>query len=384
MSSLRPRVQAYVKSSVLGHESTLDAFAANPGSVYTSFIDAGLANWWIPRDYGGRGVSLEESVHLVEELSYGDAGLAFAFYISILSSTMIALYGSERQKERYLRAMAEEGCFGATLGSERLAGSELLKITASAVRSGDGYRVQGEKFFSTNAAFADHLAVLVRTPGEDLDFRLFLLDRNHPGLRIVQRWRTLGCRAAATYQATLEECMVPAEAALQHNGLRVLEAAMNPSRLLIAATAVGVARRVRDVCLAYAREKPFRDDQLLSSPVFAAKIGEMEMHIEAMHSVCVQAARELDVIMACADAATQLLGRGLLKSVAVAKLLCGQSGWQVASMGSEMLGGLGYTESSLIGKLVRDVRFVSIVEGGEDVMRELLYFRHTLPRLLAG
>ncbi len=80
-----------------------------------------------------------------------------------------------------------------------------------------------------------------------------------------------------------------------------------------------------------------------------------------------------------ADAAEALLSVGALKSAVIAKMSCGQLGWRVASVGAEMFGGLGYTEDSLIGKLVRDMRYVSIVEGGDDVLRDFLYHRHVLP-----
>lgn len=380
MSSLKQKMRSYVETNVLGHDRALDAFADNPAAIYSSFVDLGVANWWISKELGGRGVSLEDSVELVDELSYGDAGLAFAYFISILSSTMIELFGTQSQKQTYLRRMTEEGVFAATVASERSAGSELLKTESTAIRVGDSYRINGKKLFSTNVAFADHVALFVRTPNEDPDFRFFLVERNTPGVRVVKRWHTIGLRSAATYEVALEDCLVSADAALAPNGLRVLEAAMNPSRTLIASCAIGIARRLRDLCLAYAKDKRFRDEHLISSPVFAAKLGQMEMQIEAMRSVCLSAAREYDEIRRSAGAAEKLLGLGMLKSVAVAKLFCGQCGWQIASMASEMFGGLGYTEESLVGKLVRDMRYVSIIEGGEDVLRELLYFRHVLAR----
>lgn len=103
---------------------------------------------------------------------------------------------------------------------------------------------------------------------------------------------------------------------------------------------------------------------LLLNPVFAAKLGQMEMQLEAMLSVCKTAGREYDRLLAGPDPAGELLKLGSLKSAVVAKMLCGQLGWNIASVGSEMFGGLGFTEESLIGKLLRDVRYVSLVKGG--------------------
>ncbi|MEK8173380.1 acyl-CoA dehydrogenase family protein [Streptomyces sp. M19] len=162
-------------------------------------------------------------------------------------------------------------------------------------------------------------------------------------------------------------------------GLRLLEIGLNASRVLIAATAIGIARRVRDHCMTYARSKPFRDGVLLESPVFAQRLGQMEMQIDVMKSHCLRAARDYDAIMADPGAAALFHRQGTLKSAVTAKMFCGQAGWDVASVGSEMFGGLGYTHEMPIGKLMRDMRYVSVVEGGDDVLRELLFGRYVIP-----
>jgi alkylation response protein AidB-like acyl-CoA dehydrogenase len=157
--------------------------------------------------------------------------------------------------------------------------------------------------------------------------------------------------------------------------LRVLEVGLNFSRVLIAATAIGVSRRIRDLSLHYAQSKKIKDAPLRQNAVFMAKLGQMEADIDCMRSVCRTAARELDDLFRAPDAAALFERTGTVKSALVAKLLCGQLGWKVASAGSEMFGGAGYTEDLLAEKVLRDVRFVSVVEGGEDVIRELIYTR---------
>jgi len=107
----------------------------------------------------------------------------------------------------------------------------------------------------------------------------------------------------------------------------------------------------------------------------------MEMQIEVMTNQCKAAAREYDQIAASGPAAShQFLRRSTLRSAVAAKMFCGQAGWSIVSRGSELFGGLGYTHDTLIGKLLRDMRFVSLVEGGDDVLRELMYNRWVLPK----
>lgn len=380
-SAIVEKVKQFVKTRVMGSEKHFDSLPSPPLRAYTEFQDLGLANWWIPRSCGGRGVSLEESVEIVEELAYGDAGLAFTLFIAVIGSSAVALFGTAEQKERFLRPMAESGVTSATLGSERAAGSELLNIATTARRSGDGYVINGQKFFSTNAGFADFWMVIAKTPDEPAGFKALLLPRPKatPGVKIERRWPAIGVRGSASYQVSFQDCRVPLDAALEPNGVRVLEVGLNPSRTLIAACAIGVARRIRDLCLEYARDKTLKDGLLLDNAVFAAKLGQMEMEIDVMRSACRAAAQQYDKIIAAPEAQELLLAAGSLKSTVVAKMSCGQIGWRIAGVGSEMFGGLGYTEDMLMGKLMRDMRYVSIVEGGDDVLRDLLYHRHVLP-----
>ncbi|MFD0349763.1 acyl-CoA dehydrogenase family protein [Kitasatospora aburaviensis] len=174
---------------------------------------------------------------------------------------------------------------------------------------------------------------------------------------------------------------MPAGNRLEGSGLRLLEIGLNASRILIAATALGIARRVRDHCMLYAKAKPFRDGTLLDSPVFAQQLGQMEMQIDVMKSHLLRAGRDFDRIMTDPDAAALFARQGTLKSALTAKMFCGQTGWSVASAGSEMFGGLGYTHDLPIGKLLRDIRYVSVVEGGDEVMRELVFGRYVVPVL---
>jgi alkylation response protein AidB-like acyl-CoA dehydrogenase len=203
--------------------------------------------------------------------------------------------------------------------------------------------------------------------------------RDTPGVRIDKRWDVIGLRASATYEVTLSGVRVPAANVLRGNGLRLLEIGLNASRILIAATALGIARRVRDVCMDYAKTKSVKGVPLVNNAVFASRLGQFEMQIEVMLNQCLAAAREYDMIAARPEAAEEFIRQGTLKSAMTTKMFCGQSGWQIASTASEMFGGLGYTHDLVIEKLVRDVRYVSIVEGGDDVLRDLLFHRHVVP-----
>jgi alkylation response protein AidB-like acyl-CoA dehydrogenase len=150
-----------------------------------------------------------------------------------------------------------------------------------------------------------------------------------PGVRVVKRWEMVGLRSSGTYQVSLH--------------------------------------------------KSVRGAALVTNQVFGAKLAHMEMLIEVMKHQCLAAARDYDTVMTLPDAAAEFLRRGSLKSALTNKMFCGQAGWEIAGAGSEMFGGLGYTHESIIGKLTRDMRYVSIVEGSDDMLRDLVYNRYVVP-----
>jgi alkylation response protein AidB-like acyl-CoA dehydrogenase len=372
-------VQSYVRRELIGREAELDRFTEMPMPVHQRFAETGLANWWLPKEYGGLGLTLEESVRIVAELAYGDAGVAFTLFIPVLTTSMVQWYANDELKEQQLKALLAENGYAATLGSEHEAGSELARITTTVRTEGDTLVLNGQKAYSTNTDFGRFMVVIAKAEDNPSGYLAVLVPRDTPGVTIDKRWGVIGLRASATYQVSLADVRVPAGNVLRGNGLRLLEIGLNASRILIATTALGIARRARDLCMEYAKTKQVKGAPLAGNAVFAAKLGQFEMQIDVMANQCLAAAREYDAIAARPDAAEEFLKVGTLKSALTTKMFCGQTGWQIVSAVSEMFGGLGYTDESVIGKLLRDVRYVSIVEGGDDVLRDLVFSRYVVP-----
>jgi len=291
----------------------------------------------------------------------------------------VAWYGSEDLRQRHLGALVADNGFCATLGSEHAAGSELARITTTVRQDGDTLVLNGQKAFSTNTGFGQFLVVVAAAQDNLAGFLAVVVPRDTPGITVEKRWDVIGVRSSATYQVSFTDCRVPASNALQGNGLRLLEIGLNASRILIATTALGIARRVRDLCMDYAKTKSVKGAPLANNAVFMAKLGQFEMLIDVMANQCLAAAREYDAIAARPDAGAEFLRVGTLKSALTTKMFCGQSGWQITATASEMFGGLGYTHEMVIGKLLRDVRYVSVVEGGDDVLRDLMFSRYVVP-----
>ncbi len=372
-------MQSFVRQELLGREAELDRLEPAPLPLYGRFAETGFMNWWLPKQYGGLGMSLEDGVRIVAELAYADAGVAFTLFLPVLSSTMLHWYGSPELAASHLRPLADSPGFCATLGSEHAAGSELARIGTTVRRDGDELILDGQKAYSTNTDFARFLVVIARDADDSSRYTAVVVPRQTPGIRIDKRWEVNGLRSSATYQVTLDGVRVPQANTLRGNGLRLLEVGLNASRILIATTALGIARRARDLCMDYGRTKLVKGAPLSQQPVFAAKLGQLEMQIDVMANQCRAAARDFDAVAVREDAAAEFLRLGTLKSALTTKMFCGQTGYHVVSSCSEMFGGLGYTHEHPIGKLLRDVRHVSIVEAGDDVLRELVYSRYVVP-----
>jgi len=374
-------IEKFVREELVAKDTMLVPDAEMPSPTFRKFCELKLGNFWIAKELGGRGLTLKQCVNVISKLAYGDCGIANAALTSILSSRVIEIFGSDEQKQRFLVPHVKGGNFSALAGSEREAGSELLRITTSAKRDGANFVVNGSKFFCTNAGFADFVTVIAAVP-EDEDFKAIVVPKGTPGMKFDRRWKTNGLQSSGIYGIQFENCTVPVDNALEGNGLRILEVGLNASRILIASTGIGISRRIMDTALEYAGKKTIKGQSMLDNAVFAAKLGQMEMEIEAMTSICNSAAEQYDEIYQSGQAKATLYKKGILKYAVVSKMLCGQLGWNVASVGSELFGGLGYTKDSLMGKLLNDMKNISIIEGGDDVCREILYGRFVKTRTM--
>jgi alkylation response protein AidB-like acyl-CoA dehydrogenase len=375
---LLPSFTAFVRDHVLGREAWLDSSPPHPLEPIAELDKQGIVHWWVPTSYGGHGLSVRESIDLVEVLAYGDAGIANGLAGRGLAAAALRIYGDDTQRRNYLAPSASDpSFFGALAASEDKAGSELLNTETTARRSGNEYVLDGVKFIATGAGIASFTIALARV--DDGEFRAFIVPMDAKGVRVVKRWRTEGLRSYVYGQIAFEGCRIPAANLLRGHGVRIVEAVTSAMRPQIAATAVGIGMRVRDLCLAYGATKKIKGRPLAENDVFAAKMGQIEAELTVMRAASREAAAEFDEIMRGRDPEQHFHRHGGTKSAIVAKLICGQLGWKIASVGSEMFGGHGYTQDHLIWKLVRDIRHVSILEAGDDVIRAMLFSRYCIP-----
>ena len=218
--ALLQRMREFTAAELLPNERYFDGRPDVPTPVSAKLHAAGLANWWLAPGYGGAGATLRDSVDIVSALSYGDAGFAFASFLSILGTTMLRLFGPPDLAEHHLAELGRRGGCCAILVSEEESGSELGRIATTFATKDDQIVLNGDKYFSTNTDGADFLMVVARSQSDDGVFSVVLVPRDTPGIEIVQRWDMIGLRGSGTYQVRLRDCAVPAGNALPGHGLR--------------------------------------------------------------------------------------------------------------------------------------------------------------------
>ncbi len=373
-------LEKFIKEEFLGREAEIDSVTSLPSRPYQKFAESKLTNWWMPESLGGHGFSLAKSVDIVTRLSYGDAGVTMSLYIPILSGRLIEMFGTDEQKEKYLVPLIKDCGYSTLCASEREAGSELLRMSTQLSKIGGKYFLNGVKYFGTNSEFAKFLVVICASPEEEFSYRAVIVPAGQPGMRIIQRWNTIGLKGSGAYEVEFKNCEINESDILPGNGLRLLEASLNASRILIATSAIGIGKRVVDLAMQYAKTKSLKGDFLINNQVFGAKIAQMEAEIEAMTAVCNLSAAEYDQIYFSLQAKSVFNKTGVMKSAIVAKMICGQLGWNIVTVGSQVFGGLGYTNDILMGRLMNDMRYIAIVEGGDDVGRDLIFARYVKDR----
>lgn len=367
-------VPTLARYDTFGAEHCVDG--VGPAARRDRLAASGLNNWWVPTDLGGPGIDLAAGVGIAEVLATHDPGLAFAACVSGLGGTIIDLYGGPECRERVLGDLVRTGGFLATAGSEHDTGSELARTATRISDPGGGdLVVDGTKAFSTNAAHARHLVVLGRDGESRRRFRVVVLETDQVGVRVRREWPTFGLGSASTVELELDG----ARAALHCDGpgIRLLEVGLNVSRTLMAAIAVGICVRLQRELMAYAACKQVAGAPLQEHPVFAARLADLEMATQTMRWTVRAAAAAFD---AAATDPARLLGRGVLPEAVIAKSTCGRTGWEQVAGLSTAMGGIGYLEDAPTTRALRDMRHVAIIEGGDDVVRELVYRRVVQPR----
>ncbi|HYO14212.1 MAG TPA: acyl-CoA dehydrogenase family protein [Thermoanaerobaculia bacterium] len=298
------------------------------------------------------------------------SGLAdFSFALQGLGSGPLSLFGTEEQRRAWLPRVATGQAIPAFALSESEAGSDVASMSTAARRDGDGWVIDGEKTWISNAGLADFYIVFCRLPDAgDKAFAAFLVEADNPGLRVSARIDVLAPHPLGTI--AFESCRVGAGALVGEpgKGLKVALATLDVFRSTVGAAALGFARRALDEALAHAARrhafgKPLADFQLTQ-----ARLADMATAIDASALLVYRAAWTRD---AGAERVT--------REAAMAKLFATEAAQQVVDGAVQLLGGRGVVSGAPVERLYREVRALRIYEGTSEIQRLVI-----ASQLLAG
>jgi len=299
-----------------------------------------------------------------EELAYGDAGICNMICATNSFCIRVRDFGTEAQKERFLRPVASGKQIACMLLSEPQAGSDAANLQTQAMRRGNSYVLNGTKVFVTSGRSATVSIVLAVTDSSAAKrgISAFVVRTDNPGYRILRTEHKLGHRTNDTCQVILENCEIAAEDMLGQpgEGLRVAFAGLERGRIAVAAQSIGVAQAAFDAALKYARERETFGKKLLEHQAIAFSLAEMATEMEVARQMCHYAAGLKNDGARCA------------KEASMAKLFASQMSERVCSAAIQIFGGYGFMNDYPVEKYYRDARVFQIYDGTNEIQKILI------------
>ena len=336
-----------------------------PDAVVTRMGELGLLGMVVPEQWGGTFSDYTAYAMAIEEIAAGDASTATLMSVhNSVGCGPILAWGTDAQKEMYLRDLAagkKIGCFCLT---EPQAGSEAnnLKTTAKFI---DGkWVLNGAKQFVTNGKRA-HVAIVFAVTDPELGKKglsAFIVPTNTPGFNVQPPEKKLGIRASDTCGILFEHCAIPEDHLLgpRGKGLAIALSNLEGGRIGIAAQALGIARAAFEAALVYANERTQFGKKIAEHQSIANMLADMHTRISAARLLILHAARMRTEGLPCLSEASQ------------AKLYASELAEWVCSKAIQIHGGYGYLEDYPVERYYRDARITQIYEGTSEIQRMLI------------
>lgn len=335
-------------------------------SVLEKARELGFVGCYIPEQYGGMGLGFFEKALIVEEFWRVDPGLAQAVVAVTFGAEVIIDYGTEEQKEKYLRPLVEGKAIMSTAITEPDAGSDVTNVQTTAVRDGDEYVINGSKMFISNGELADYALVLCKTHPDEANrynqFSLIMVETDQEGYIANPLKNKMGIRAAATAELAFKDLRVPTANLIgkEGKGFQQVLGLFNRERITVCAQGCGVAQGALELAIKHITQREQFGKKLASFQGLRFKIAEMATLIEAGRSLYYRAAWALDS------------GKEDHALIAMAKWYCAQNAVTVVNEALQMHGGYGFFNEYDIARFYRDCKVLEIYEGAKEIEKVVI------------
>jgi alkylation response protein AidB-like acyl-CoA dehydrogenase len=366
---IRQAARDFAQNEIAPVAAHFDETGEFPSATIKKMGAQGFMGLEIPEEYGGAGLDTMAYVLALEEISKADA--SHGTIMSVNNSLFchgIYKYGTEAQKQRYLKAVASGQKVGAYSLTEPMSGSDAGTMKSRAVREGDHYVINGRKSWVTSAPVADYIVTFTMTAPEKQHkgITAFIIETDQPGFVRGKKEPKLGIRASATSEIVFENYRCPVENRLgaEGEGFKIAMTVLDAGRIGIAAQALGIAEAAYEASVAYAKEREAFGQKIGEFQGIQWKIADMKMRLEA--------SRLLIYSAALAKERGKTTGARYTLEASIAKLHASETAMFCAHEAVQIHGGMGYSKELPVERYFRDAKITEIYEGTSEIQRMVI------------
>ena len=359
---IRDSMRAFAQERLAPFAADWDKHHTFPAEALKELGELGAMGMCVPEEWGGAGMDYMSLVLTLEEIAAGDG--ATSTIVSVQNSLACGItqkYGTDAQKEEWLKPLARGEKWGCFCLTEPHTGSDAAAITTRADRDGDHFVLNGVKQFITTGKHA-HMAIVFAVTDKAAGKKgisCFLIPTATKGFIVGRTEDKMGQHASDTVQIILEDCRVPATALLgkEGEGYKIALSNLEAGRIGIAAQSIGMARAAFEAAVRYAKERVTFGQPIIEHQAVNFRLADMNTLLDAARLMVWRAAQLKDA------------GKPCLKEASMAKMFASEAAEKIASDAIQIHGGVGYTSDFPVERIYRDVRICQIYEGANDIQR---------------
>ena len=359
---IRDAARDFAQNELLPGVIERDTHQQFPAEQVKKMGEMGFMGMMVDAQYGGGGMDTLAYVLVMEELSKVDA--SSSVIVSVNNSLVcygIQAYGSEAQKEKYLRPLATGQALGAFCLSEPEAGSDATSQKTTAIDHGDHYLLNGTKNWITNGGTADYYIVIAQTDRDKghRGINAFIVEKGLNGFSIGPKEDKLGIRGSDTHSLMFHNVKVPKENRIGEDGFgfKFAMKTLSGGRIGIAAQALGIASGAFELALKYSQERKAFGTEIFNHQAIAFKLADMHTEIEAARHLVMKSAWDKDQ------------GNNYDQSSAIAKLYASKVAMEQTVEAVQIHGGNGFVKEYHVERLMRDAKITQIYEGTSEIQK---------------
>ena len=362
---VRKNMREFAERYVDPIAAEIDENSRHPEELFRKLAEGGWMGIPLPQQYGGAGSDFLTHIIAVEEISRScsSTGFTLSFHAGIIGMSL-NLFGNEEQKKKYLVPLAKGQHMGAFALTEPGAGTDVMAVSTTAVRDGNGYVMNGTKTFVSNGPLADTYIVFCWTDKSagKKGMSAFIIPRDTTGLKPGVHFKKMGLRSSQTSEVVFKECRIPRENMLGQEGAGLVMAmtGFDHGRIGIAAQAIGILQAALDESIRYAKERVQFGNPIARQQAIAWMIADMATDLSAARFLAYHAAWLKDQ--------KQPFG----KEASMAKLFATEAAMKHTTQAVQIHGGYGYIKGVKVERLMRDAKIAEIYEGTSEAQRMVI------------